>query len=305
MTLFLRLGQGVAIIWLAATVTFLTLRVLPGDAISEQMAFSGASPEIIAQRQQIMGLTAPPVEQYVRFIGGLLVGELGYSLLDGQPVLMKIGQQIIPTVTLAVGALIFAVIIGVGLGVAAATDLIWGMRSAAQIITDLALSMPIYWTGTLIIYLFTVGLGVLPSTGAGELNQLVLPVSVLGFHTGGAIARVTAANLRDVSKADFVRTAYAKGLSRKTVLLRHILPAGLPSVIAVIALQAGFLLSGTVITESLFVRPGLGRLLLDSVLWQDYPVVQGIVVFSAVVYVMLSVIADIFYRLMDPRVVVI
>lgn len=304
MGLVQRIGQGVVTIWLAATLAFLLLRVLPGDAIETQLVFSGAGTEVIAERRAALGLDLPLRSQYIQFIGGLLVGNLGSSLLDGQPVTVKIGQQIAPTVTLALAALVFAIIGGVGLGVAASFSVGWGISRLAQVVTDMALSMPIYWTGTLAIYVFTVWLGILPSAGAGRISQLVLPVSVLGFHTAGAIARVTAVSLREIKGAAFVRTAHAKGLPGKTVILRHILPAGLPPVISVIALQSGFLFSGTVITESLFVRPGIGRLLLDSVLRQDYPVVQGIVVFSAAIYVILTLIADTLYRLLDPRVAV-
>jgi peptide/nickel transport system permease protein len=304
MPLLQRLGQAAITVWLAATLAFLALRVLPGDAIETQLAFSGASDQMIAERRAALGLDAPLRVQYSQFIGGVLVGDLGYSLLDGQPVTLKIGQQLVPTATLALGALAFAVLLGISLGVAAATRIGWGLSWLARQLTYLALSTPIYWTGTLAIYLFTVWLGLLPSAGAGHINQLVLPVSILGFHTAGAIGRVTAANLRDVQGASFVRTAYAKGLSGRAVLLRHILPVALPPVIAVIALQAGFLFSGTVITESLFVRPGIGRLLLDSVVRQDYPVVQGVVVFSAVVYVVLNLCADVLFRLLDPRVTV-
>lgn len=299
-----RLGQGAVTVWLAATLAFLALRVLPGDAIETQLVFSGAGAEVLAERRAVLGLDAPLQVQYTQFIGGLLVGELGHSLQDGQSVMLKISQQIVPTATLALSALVFAVFLGIGLGIAVEIRVGWGVSWLARLVTDLALSTPIYWTGTLAIYLFTVWLGILPSAGAGTVNHLVLPVTVLGFHTAGAIARVTAANLREVLLASYVRTAYAKGLPGRAVLLRHILPSALPPVIAVIALQAGFLLSGTVITESLFVRPGIGRLLLDSVLRQDYPVVQGVVVFSAVVYVALSLAADVLYRLLDPRVTI-
>ena len=156
--------------------------------------------------------------------------------------------------------------------------------------------MPLYWTGTLAIYVFAVQLNGLPTNG------IVLPVAVLGLHTAGAVGQVVRADVRAALTLDFVRTARAKGLSETRVIVYHVLRAGLLPVVTVIALQAGFLLGGVVITESLFVRPGLGRVLLNATLRQDYPVVQGIVVLGALVYTLLNAAADVFYRLLDPRI---
>ena len=153
------------------------------------------------------------------------------------------------------------------------------------------------------IVLFSAKLGWLPSTGTGRLEHLVLPVSVLGFHTMGGIGRVTQASVADARQASFVWVARSKGLPESHLVWRHILRVGLLPVITVTALQMGFLLSGTVITESLFVRPGIGRLLLNSVIEQDYPIVQGVVILSAVVYVILNTLADFLYRLVDPRII--
>jgi peptide/nickel transport system permease protein len=211
-------------------------------------------------------------------------------------------QHLVPTITLALNALIVASVGGLLLGVLGALELRRGISALARGIIDLSLSTPIYWTGTIAIYIFSAQLGLLPSAGAGRVSQLILPVAVLGFHTAGAIARVVQANVRDTLDADFVRVARAKGLSERAVIWRHVLRASLLPVVTVIALQAGFLLSGTVITESLFVRPGIGRLMLDAVTAQDYPVVQGVVIFAAIVYAVLNVMADTLYRIVDPRV---
>ncbi len=281
-----------ATLWLAATLAFFALRLLPGDAVQTQLQESGASAEIIAQRRAALGLDDPPLAQYGRFLGGLLRGDLGVSLLDGQPVSQIIGQQLAPTVVLAVSALIVAAAAGVTLGTLAALDGFGG----ARLLLDLALSVPLYWTGTLAIYVFAVQLNGLPTNG------IVLPVAVLGLHTAGAVGQVVRADVRAALTLDFVRTARAKGLSETRVIVYHVLRAGLLPVVTVIALQAGFLLGGVVITESLFVRPGLGRVLLNATLRQDYPVVQGIVVLGALVYTLLNAAADVFYRLLDPRI---
>ena len=169
----------------------------------------------------------------------------------------------------------------------------------ARLILDLSLSMPLYWTGTLAIYIFAVQLNWLPTSGA---NNLTLPAVVLAFHTAGAVGQVVRASVYDTLSLDFVRTARAKGLRESQVILRHVLRAALLPTVTVIALQAGFLLGGVVITESLFVRPGIGRLLLNATLRQDYPVVQGIVILGALVYTLLNASADLAYHLLDPRV---
>ncbi len=285
-----QLASAVMVIWLAATLAFFALRVLPGDALEAQLLDSGASAEVIEQRRVQLGLNIPLIEQYGRFIGGLLRGDLGYSLLNGEPVTETILVRLAPTVTLAVNALVVATISGIGLGVSAGL----GTEIAKNVIS-LSLSMPIYWTGTLVIYAAS-ALSI-----AGEGSETILPVAVLGFHAAGAIAWVLQGQVSEVARADYVRTARAKGLHEHIVIGRHVLRVALLPVVSVIALQAGFLLTGTVITESLFARPGIGRLLVERTLGQDYPVVQGIVVLAAVAYTLVNTAADGVQRALDPR----
>ncbi|HEX2905308.1 MAG TPA: ABC transporter permease [Phototrophicaceae bacterium] len=298
-----RFLAAVATIWLVATLSFWALRVLPGDAIQTQLMQSGASEALIAARREQQGLNQPIFAQYTQFLRNLLRGDFGYSLLDGQAVTEMIAQRLAPTAALATGAILLAVVLGITLGVVSA----WPgwLATWARLIIGLALSIPIYWTGTLAILIFAVWLGWLPSAGGDNLAGWLLPVAVLGFHTGGSIARVVETQIRETLAADFVRTAHAKGLPKILVLRRHVLRVGLLPTITVIALQFGFLLGGTVITESLFVRPGLGRLLLDSALQQDYPVVQGITVLLAAIYTLVNLIADLLYAVFDPRVAVV
>ena len=297
-----RIGLIFLVIWLAVTLAFFALRVLPGDAIQAQLVQSGVDEETVDQRRAELGLTDPIGVQYIRFLAGILRGDFGYSLLSREPVSDMIARSLPPTVTLAFGALTLASILGIAAGVLSALRLGWGISFLARLLTNLSISTPIYYTGTLAIYVFSVLLGWLPSAGAGDFHHLILPVSILGFHTAGAIARVTQINMRDVLDAEFIRVARAKGLHERSVILKHALRAAILPVVQVIALQAGFLLSGAVITESLFVRPGLGRLLLDATLQQDYPLVQGIVVLSALVYAALNMLADVMRSLLDPRV---
>ena len=304
MYLLQRLAFMVLVVWLAATLAFFMLRVLPGDAIQAQLARGGVSATVIEARRAEQGLTDPVVIQYGRFLTQALQGNLGYSLLTREPVTQMLLRDLYPTFELALSALVVASGLGLLLGVAGALDLCWGVSSVARLLTSLSLSTPVYWTGTLAIYLFTVVLGLLPSAGAGRLSQLILPVAILGFHVAGAIARMIQVSVRQAMNADFVRTARGKGLPETQVIARHALRVGLLPAISVTALQAGFLLSGTVIVETLFVRPGIGRLLLNSTIQQDYPVVQGVVLLSALVYVIVNTLADALTSVFDPRVAI-
>jgi ABC-type dipeptide/oligopeptide/nickel transport system permease component len=296
-----RLGTALAVMWLAVSLAFVALRWVPGDAVDATMAHSGASPAEIAARRSALGLDDPIWRQYLAYLAGVLRGRWGESLVSGQPVGTVIGQNLGPTAALASGALLVAVTLGMSLGVLAGVVRWRFLRYPAEAVASLALSTPVYWTATLSIYLFTTALGLLPGVGGEGVRYLILPACVLGFHTAGSIAQVTANSIRDAARQDFVRTARAKGLPEWDVL-DHVLRVGLLPVIAVVALQLGFLLGGTVITETIFVRRGLGRILLSAISDRDYPVIQGVVALSALVYSLTNALADVMYRIVDPRV---
>ncbi len=297
-----RLGGAVLTLWLAFTLAFVALRIVPGDAISAQLVSSGASQQEIAARRTALGLDQPIPAQYVQALGNLLHGDLGYSILTGRTVAQMIGEQFAATVELAVGGIVVAVLLGIGMGAVASLSSSGWLRGSAFLLSSLSLSSPVYWTGTLAIYFFSVQLRVLPSTGTGDVRHLILPCTALGISLAGSIARVTMANLDQTRRADFVRTARSKGLRERTIAMRHILRASLGPILAVIALQTGFLLGGVVITESLFVRQGIGQVLLDAINGKDYPVVQGIVVLSAIVYSLSYTVADLLTAAFDPRI---
>ncbi|MBZ0297521.1 MAG: ABC transporter permease [Anaerolineae bacterium] len=287
-------------VWFATTLAFIGLRLLPGDAITSQLRQVGVGSAAIEERRAQQGLDDPILIQYLRYMGNLVRGQLGYSLLSGEPISEMVIRDLRPTVVLSLSSLLIGSGLGIALGVS--SGLAQHTSFFSRTIVNLALSTPVYWTGTLAIFTFTAQLGLLPSAGAGRLSQLVLPVAVLSFHTAGPIARVVATHIADMKSADFVRTARGKGLKERTILFHHILRTGLLPVVSVIALQAGFLFSGTVIVETLFVRPGIGRLLLNATIQQDYPIVQGVVVLSAIVYATMNMIADVLHRLLDPRI---
>lgn len=293
-------AMALAVVWLAASLSFVALRWAPGDALDATMARVGASAAQIDAQRAALGFDDPLLIQYGRYWLDMVRGRWGVSLVTGQPVLELIAQNARSTLTLALAALGVALALGVTLGVMDGLGRPAALRWVAGGLAALALATPIYWTSTLAIYIFTVALNLFPGVGGGGPRAVILPALVLGFHTAGSIARVTAASVRDAARGDFVRTARAKGLPEHDVL-DHILRVGLLPVVSVVALQAGFLLGGTVITEMIFVRRGLGQVLLAAVTNRDYPVVQGLVVLAALVYTTLNAGADALYHRLDPR----
>lgn len=283
-------------VWSAITIAFFLLRLIPGDALSSQMDLGGATPEEIAQARNAMGLDDPPIMQYIGYMSGLLRGDLGYSLVRLIPVSELIGQRLAPTALLAILAIVMAVIWGVITAMMSASRGLWGIIGRGMMM--LALATPIYWTGTLAIIAFA---PYIPYTGTDDWRAWILPITLLAFHGMGGIARVLYANIKTAQSQIFITVAHSKGLPRTIIIRRHLLRVALLPVLPVISTQFGLLLGGVVITESLFVRAGLGNLLFDAVIAQDYPIVQGVILLSALVYGMLSIITDMIYYIADPR----
>lgn len=291
-------SRALITIWLATTLAFFALRLLPGDAIDSRLRQIGADEDFIQVQRDHYGLHEDVITQYILFWRGIASGDLGVSLINSLPVTELISTRFVPTAKLAVGALIIAITTGLSLGILSAVDVGYGVSSLASTLINLTFSIPIFVSGTLLLFLVYVPIG-----GGGEsLAEYLPPALLLGFHTAGAIARVAKTNIQQTTQANFVQAARAKGLQEGYIVVRHILRIGLIPVITVTALQMGYLLAGVVITETLFTRPGLGTLLLDSVLRQDYPVVQGIVLLSAFVYIVLNLMADTLHSIVDPRI---
>jgi len=297
-----RLALTLLTIWLAATIAFVALRLIPGDAIEAQLMPRGATPSEIAAQRTAFGLDQPVIVQYLAMLSGLLRGDLGRSLTANRPVSTILGEQLGATVQLAVSALVIATALGIGLGMGTAFGRSLVVRTLASGVTSLALAAPVYWTGTLAIYVFSVWLRWLPSSGGGDWRHLILPAATLGFAVSGGIARVTATTVRETQATDFIRTAHAKGLRTNTITRRHVLRASLAPIVTVIALQGGFLLGGAAITEALFVRQGIGQVVLIAISAHDYPVVQGAVVLGAIAYSVLNATADLIGAALNPRV---
>lgn len=286
----LRLASVLLTFWLAYTCVFVLLRIIPGDALAAELLQAGLPQDVIEARRAALGLDAPLLTQYTRSLFGLLEGKLGVSLATGRPVSEMIAERLRSTLELALAAGAVGLIVGVGLGLFAGFAGGW-LRWLAVFLLGLSLSVPLYWTATLLLFVFSLR----------TLDNLWLAAGILGFHTAGAIARVLQAQIDSLRRVLFIRTAYSKGLPTYLIRWRHVLRvAGLP-LISVAALQAGFLLGGVVITESIFQRAGLGTLLLRGVVEQDYPVVQGVTLLLVLVYVALNTLADGLLVLADPR----
>ena len=297
--------------WLAVTLAFVGLRIVPGDAVESQLRAAGGTAEQVEAQRKLFGLDKPLIEQYVETITGYLQGDFGRSLTSREQVSTVIRDRMGPTVALAGSALLFATLLGWLMGSLAVLDAFSARTRQCRVPTRrfltfvaegfiaLSLAVPVYWSATLVIYLGAHHLE-LPSGGTRGLSSLWLPSLVLGFAVSGGIARIVAASLRENATRQFIMTARAKGLHPLRVY-DHALRASLLPILSIIALQAGFLLSGAVIIEFMFTRRGLGSLLHQSVLNQDYPVVQALVLLAALFYALTRAIAGWLGRRADPR----
>jgi peptide/nickel transport system permease protein len=297
-----RLIGAIPVLWGVATLVFVIMRLLPGDPAALMLSEAGGSAAAIADLRASLGLNDPLLVQYGHYLLRLLHGDLGSSLFTHRPVITTIAEQLPSTIELALAAMAVAVLAGAALGTAAAIKRDTWLDTLATAISVAGVSVPIYWSGLLLIWLLSLELSLLPATGQGGLSHLILPALVLGFASSGVIARLVRASLLEALDQDYVTTARAKGLRESALLAHHALRNALVPVATVIGLQFGFLLGGTVITETIFSRQGIGRLLLNSILWKDFPVVQGIVLLAALVYTLVNLTVDVTYALLDPRI---
>lgn len=297
-----RLLGTIPVMWGVVTLCFVILRILPGDPTAVLAAQAGGSGEDAARLRAEYGLDRPLLLQYLRFIWDLVRGDLGRSLYAGQPVSQVIAQQAPATISLACAALGVAVAVGIPLGVAAAVRQGTWVDALSMALASAGVSVPITLSGLAAVLLFALALRWLPATGQGSLRHLVLPASVMGLTSAGSIARLVRTELVDALGREYVTVARAKGVREGDLLIKHALRNALIPVITVVGLQFGFMLGGAVATESVFARQGLGRTLVDAILYQDYPVVQGIVIVSAGLYTAINLAVDLLYGFLDPRI---
>ena len=296
-----RLLLAIPVLLGVATLVFALLHLVPGDPV-QAMLGDAASPQSVAELRGRLGLDRPLHIQYAAFLAGAARGNLGVSLRTNEPVTTAIAARLPATVELALAAMLVAVAIAIPAGVVAAVNAGTGVDHAATTLALVGLSMPNFWLGPLLAIVFSVGLGWLPVSGRGTPAHLVLPAITLGAPLAAVLARMTRASLIDELRELYVTAARARGVPPARVVMKHAFRNSLIPIITVLGLQVGGLLTGAVITETIFAWPGVGRLLIQSIGFRDYPVVQGCVLFIAMTYVSVNLLTDMAYAYLDPRI---
>ena len=299
--IFRRLLVTLPVLFGVSTLTFLLIHFVPGDPI-DQMLGDRVSFEDKQNMRQELGLDKPLLEQYTNFMGGLIKFDMGRSLYSRQPVAQKIWQRIPATAELTVFSIFFALLIGLPLGVLAAIKQYSWTDNSVLILGLLGMSMPGFWLGPMLILIFSIQLDWFPVSERGGIEHVILPAISLGMALGAILMRMTRAAMLEVIKEDFVRTARSKGLPPMLVYFKHTLRNALMPIITIVGLQFGALLTGTVITETIFDWPGIGTLFFDAIQQRDYPLVQGCVLFIACTYVFVNLSTDIAYAIANPKV---
>ena len=294
---------------IVAVIIFLLLRLAPGDPVAILVG-DNASPEQITAIRQHMGLDDPLVVQFWRWASRVLVGDLGISIFSNEPVSKLVLQRLEPTLSLAATTILLAVVIAVSFGVLAAWKVGTWIDRTVMAISVASFSVPVFVVGYILIYIFAIQLRWLPVQGYEPfsegfvtwLRHLILPSIALGLAYVALIARITRAAMLEVLAEDYVRTAHAKGLATRPVLMKHALKnAGVP-IVTVIGIGVALLIGGVVITETVFNIPGIGRLVVDAIQYRDYPIIQGVMLIFSGTYVIINLLVDLSYTLLDPRI---
>ena len=304
-----RLLSTMLVMATVAVFVFLLLHLSPGDPAAIIVGDNATQAQVDAIRKQL-GLDDPLAVQFVRWMGGVLRGDLGISIFSHEPVNKLIAQRIEPTVSLATTTLLLAVVIAVSFGVLAAWKVGTWVDRLVMVLSVLSFSVPVFVVGYLLIYVFSIKLGWLPVQGYAPIAEglvawirhLILPSIALGLAYVALIARMTRTAMLDVLSEDYIRTARAKGVATGSMLLKHALKnAGVP-IVTVIGIGIALLIGGVVITETVFNIPGVGRLVVDAISQRDYPIIQGVTLIFSGVYVIVNLLVDLSYTLLDPRI---
>nr|WP_294842019.1 nickel ABC transporter permease [uncultured Methylotenera sp.] len=296
-----RLTSLLTVIFGVLLLTFLLIHLVPGDPVDVMLGESANLADRAALRADL-GLNQPLVQQFGHYVAKLMQGDFGHSIHTQTPIIELIKARYPATLKLALLSLLIGIVIGVPLGVFAALKAGHWQDFVVTIVSVRLSAMPAFWLGPVLMLIFAVWLGWLPVSGMDTGTSIILPAITLGFGLSAILTRMTRTSLLEVLNDDYIRTARAKGLSEKTVILRHALRAALLPIITIVGLQMGSLLAGTVITETIFSWDGIGRLLVESIEKRDYPVTQACVLIVALSYVLVNLMTDILYRLADPRV---
>jgi ABC-type dipeptide/oligopeptide/nickel transport system permease component len=296
-----RLGGLVALLFAISVLVFMIIRLIPGDPALVILGTSGGDPATVARLRQQMGLDQPVVMQYLRWIGGVLTGDFGYSYGQQRSVLSLISANIVPTIQLTIAALILTLLFGVTIGVIAAVRRGTPFDTISMGFAITSMSIPSFWLGLVLIIVFAVLLPVFDVLGGPGIKGLVLPAVTLAMVETGFTARFVRSSVVEAERQKHVTVARAKGIPTRDVLFRHILRNATLPVLTVVGLQVGSLVAGTVIVETVFSRQGIGRLLVDAILGKDYLTVQAIVLLIAALYSVINFVVDMLYPVLDPR----
>src|SRR5262245_61450933 len=296
-----RLALTLPIIWIVVTLVFGLIHMVPGDPVA-QMLGEGASVTEVERLRHELGLDKPLLEQYRSYLVGLLHGDLGNSFRNQEPVARSILTRYPATIELAAAATIFSLLIAVPLGVIGAVRRGRAADRFVGLASLLGVSLPNFALGPMLILLFSIALGLLPVSGRDGLSHLILPAVTLASGLAATTTRMVRGSMLEEIRQDYVRTARAKGLNERVVLFRHALKNGLIPVITVLGLQAGMLLAGAIITETIFSWPGLGRLTVQAINARDYPLIQGCILAIALTYIVINLATDFLYSVVDPRI---
>lgn len=283
------------------TLVFSLIHLVPGDPVQAMLGDS-AAPQDIAELRGRLGLDRPLLVQYGSFLKQLAAGSLGTSLRTNQPVTAAIAERMPATIELAAAAMVFATIVAIPLGILAAVRAGTRVDYAATTLALIGISVPNFWLGPLLAIVFSIALGWLPVSGRGTLAHLVLPAITLGAPLAAVLARMTRASVIEELRELYVLAARARGVSAARAVLKHAFRNSLIPIVTVLGLQIGAVLTGAVITETIFAWPGVGRLLIQSISFRDYPLVQGCILLIAVAYVTMNLLTDIVYGMIDPRI---
>lgn len=295
-----RLGHTILVIIGISIISFVFLQ-LSGDPVGLMLPQDATSQQVEELRQKL-GLDDPVVVQYLRFVGDTLQGDLGRSLFSNEPVAGLILERLPATVELAFFSMVFALVIALPIGIVSALKRGTFIDTASMVFALFGLSMPHFWLGIMMIMLFSVQLGWLPTSGRGSFSQIIMPAAAMGISMIALFARLTRSTMLEVLGQDYVRTARAKGLPEYFVIGKHALKNAMIPLITMIGMEFGLLLGGAVIIETVFAWPGVGRLIVQAITDRDYPVVQGAVMLLAMIFVVVNLLVDLAYGWLDPNI---
>jgi peptide/nickel transport system permease protein len=297
-----RLLSTVPVLFAVLLLVFAMLHLVPGDPVKLMLSEFQTSPEQVAKLRAQLHFDDPLPVQFGRYVLNALQGDLGLSIRSKRPVTTEIIENLPSTLQLTLAGLLVAMVLGTTLGILAAVNHQRWVDVVSMFIALLGVSMPSFWLGLNLIFLLSLNWRLFPATGGGDLQHLVMPAFTLGVGASAILARLTRSSMLEVMRREYVTTARAKGVREFWVIVRHALKNALIPMVTVFGLQFGQLMAGTVVIETVFSRPGIGRLIVDGILNKDFPMVQGIVLVVAVSYVLVNLLVDLTYAMLDPRI---